>query len=106
MHSPKNDHVFPTSQHVLSQSRLHSIDFSFEKIPKIIRLLDVNKELGHDDISIKMVRIFYNASVRPLSLLFRTFFENFCFPELWKKIEYYTSSQKNGKHSFENYRPI
>ena len=85
MHSPKNDNVFPTSQHVLSQSRLHSIDLTFEKISKIIRLVDVNKELRYDDISIKMVRIFYSASVRPLSLLFRKFFENSHFPELWKK---------------------
>ena len=30
----KNDDVLPTSQHVLTQSRLHSIDFSFEEILK------------------------------------------------------------------------
>ena len=28
----KNDNVLPTSEHVLTQSRLHSIDFRFEEI--------------------------------------------------------------------------
>ena len=49
----KNNSILPTSQHVLTQSRLHSIDFSFEEISKIIRSLDH----GHDDISIRMIKI-------------------------------------------------
>ena len=61
--------VLSTSQHVLTPSRLHLIDFSFEEISKIIRSLDVNKSHGHDDNSIRMIKICHNLLVRPLSLL-------------------------------------
>ena len=53
-----NDSVLPTSQHVLTQSRLHSIDSSFEEISKIVRSLDVSK--AHGDISVRMVKIWDN----------------------------------------------
>ena len=88
------DSVLPTSQHVLTQSRLHSIDFSFEQILKIIRSLDVKKAHGHDDISIRMIKNCDNSLVRPLSVLLKKSFDNSYFPELWKKIKYYTSPQK------------
>ena len=101
------DSVLPTSQHVLTQSRLHSIDFSFEQILKIIRSLDVKKAHGHDDISIRMIKNCDNSLVRPLSVLLKKSFDNSYFPELWKKIKYYTSPQKkNDKYNFENYRSI
>ena len=79
----KNGTVLPTSQHVLTQSRLYSIDVSLEEISKIKRALDVNKVHGHDDISIRMMKICDNSLVRPLSLLFKKSFDNFYFPELW-----------------------
>ena len=79
----KNGTVLPTSQHVLTQSRLYSIDVSLEEISKIKRALDVNKAHGHDDISIRMMKICDNSLVRPLSLLFKKSFDNFYFPELW-----------------------
>ena len=78
--------VLPTSQHVLTQSILHSIDFSFEEILKIIRSLDVNKSHGHDDISIRTIKICDNSLVGPLSLLFKKSFDNSYFRELWKKL--------------------
>ena len=48
--TPLNESVLPTSQHVLTQSRLHSINFRFEEISKILRSLDVNKAHGRDNI--------------------------------------------------------
>ena len=41
----KNNSVLPTSQHVLTQSKLQSIDFGFGEISKIITSLDVNKAI-------------------------------------------------------------
>ena len=58
------DGVLPTCQHVLTQSRLHSINFSFEEISKIIRSLDVNKAHRHDDISIRMIKNYDNSLAR------------------------------------------
>ena len=49
------------------------------------RWLDVNKAHGHDDISIRMIKICDNSLVRPLSRLFIKSFDNSYFPQLWKK---------------------
>ena len=50
----KCDSVLQISQHVLTQLGLHSIDFSFAEILKMIRSLNVNKAHDHDDTSISM----------------------------------------------------
>ena len=73
-----------TNQHVLTPSRLHSIVFSFEEISKTKRSLDVNKVRGHDDISIRIIKICDNSLGRPFSLLFKKPFVNSYFPESWK----------------------
>ena len=79
-----SDSVLPISQHVLTQSRLHSIDFSFEEISKIIKLLDANKAHGHSDIFIRMIKICDNSLVRPLPLLYKKSFDNSNCPEFLK----------------------
>ena len=48
-------------------------------------ITDVNKAHGHDDISIRVIKICDNSLVRPLPLLFEKSFDNSYFPELWKK---------------------
>ena len=85
----KSDSVPPTSQHVLTQSKLHPINFSFEEISKIIRSLDVNKAHGHDDIS-RMIKICDDSLVRPLSLLV-------IFLNHEKNLILYQSTKKNNK---------
>ena len=78
----KNNSVLPTSQHVLTQSRLQSIDFGLGDISKIITSVDVNKAHVHDDISIRMITICEKSLIRPLSLLFEKSFDKSYFPEL------------------------
>ena len=78
----KDDSVLQASQHVLTQSRLHSVEFSFEEISKIIRSLEVNKAHDNDDISVRMIKICDNSLVRPLSLLFKKSYDNSYLPEL------------------------
>ena len=51
----------------------------------MIRSLDANKPHGHDDVSIRMIKICDNSLIRPSSLLFKKSFDNSYFPELWKK---------------------
>ena len=40
-----------------TEARLTSINFSYNDIPKIIRSLDINNAHGHDDTSVRMVKI-------------------------------------------------
>ena len=103
-----NDSAFLTSQRFLTQWRLHSLDFSLDEIPKIITSLDVNKVLCHCDISIRMVKIYSNSLVSPVSLLFEKYFDNFfCFSWIMENSKYYTSSlKKNDKKNFQKYHLI
>ena len=99
-----NDSAFLTSQRFLTQWRLHSLDFSLDEIPKIITSLDVNKVLCHCDISIRMIKIYSNSLVSPVSLLFEKYFDNFFFFSwIMENSKYYTSSlKKNDKKFFQN----
>ena len=55
--SLKNDSVLSTSQILLTSSRLCTLNFNEEEIIKIIRNLNVRKAHGHDDISIRMIKM-------------------------------------------------
>ena len=57
--TPLKDSALPVNQISLTQSRLHSLDFNEEEILKIIRILNIHKAHGHDDISIRMIKICY-----------------------------------------------
>ena len=66
----KNSSVLPINQTFLTQSRLTSLDFNEEDILKIIRALNIHKVHGHDDISIRMVKICDKSLLKSLILLF------------------------------------
>ena len=54
----------------LTASSLDSITISGSDILKTIRSLDINKSHGHDDISIRMLKICDDVLVEPLKILF------------------------------------
>ena len=54
----KNGSVPPVNQMFLTQVRLKSLDFKEVEILKIIRALNINKAHGHDDISIRTIKIY------------------------------------------------
>ena len=54
-------------------------------IVKIIKSLDSNKAHGHNDISIRMLRICDLAIIAPLSIIFRNCINHSWFPDLLKK---------------------
>ena len=52
---------------------------------KIIRTLNINKAHGHDDISIRMIKTWDSALVKPLSIIFNNSLKTRTFPYIWKK---------------------
>ena len=54
-------------------------------ILKTIRPLDINKVHGHDDISIRMLKIWDDAIVEPLKILSVNSVNQAVFPSRWKK---------------------
>ena len=59
------------SQTYITDSELSSLQFEYKDIIKIIRSLDTNKAHGHDDLSIRMLKICDLANIKPLSIIFR-----------------------------------
>ena len=81
----KNGSVFPSRQEILTQERLCSFDFSDDEILKLIRSLNVQKARGHDDISIRMIKICDKSLVKSLIILFQNCIKSSHYPDIWKK---------------------
>ena len=81
----KNNSSLPVKQIFLTQSRLTSIDFDENELLKIIRSLNINKAHGHDDISIRMIKICGKSLIKPLTFLFKTSLRSSHYPDIWKK---------------------
>ena len=55
------------------------------KILRLINALNPHKAHGHDAISIRMVKWYYLAITRPLSIIYKNFLQQGAFPDEWKK---------------------
>ena len=81
----KNNSVLPINQKILTQSRLVSLDFNEDAILKIIRALNIHKAHGHDDISIRVIKICGKSLLNPLILLFQNSTKLSYYPDIWKR---------------------
>ena len=52
-----NNSKLPTSPNYLTDKRLSTITFSVQDIGKIVRSLNPNKAHGHDNLSIRIVKL-------------------------------------------------
>ena len=95
-----NDLVFETPERILS------FDISKNKTTKIIRFLDPNKTHGHDEISIRMLKLCASSISKPLFLLFKHSLENECFPNEWKKANIVPTYKKGDKQLIQNYKAV
>ena len=101
-----NDSVLPSCKYFLTDERLITIDFDKNDILKIIRNLNVNKAHGHDDISIRMLKICDSVVTEPLSILFKNCINSGIFPNVWKMSYIIPTYKKNDKRYINNYRPV
>ena len=102
----KNNRLFPTNQLFMTQATLRSLDFNEGEILKIIRALNINKAHGHDDISIRMIKICDESLLKPLLILFKNSLKLSYYPDIWKKSNIIPAHKKNDKQLVNNYRPI
>ena len=72
----------PTNQIFLTQSRLRSSDFNKGELIQVIRALNINKAHGHENISIRMIKICDKLLLKPLIVLFRNSIESSCYPDI------------------------
>ena len=69
----------------LTDDKLSSFNISSEVIFQLIKNLDPNKAHGHDEISVKMLKLCAPSIYKPLTLLFENGLASGEFPNVWKK---------------------
>ena len=94
------------NQVYLTNSRINLVPFSDDLVINIIRNLNVNKAHGHDDISIRMIKMCHESLLRPLSIIFRNSLKSSIYPTTWKKANIIPVHKKDDKQCVNNYRPV
>ena len=89
-----------------TDSSLYSVKFSTENILQIINKLDSNKAHGHDEISIRMLKICGSSVCRPLQIIYKSCLDRGKFPQEWKKANVVPVHKINDKQLLKSYRPI
>ena len=69
----------------LTDSLLSSVSFSRDRIAKVNQNLGPNKAHGHDNISIRMLKVCRPSIYKHLEIVFNQFMETGVFPSEWKK---------------------
>ena len=75
-----NDSTLPTL-HEISNETLSSLEVIASDFGKIIKALKVNKAHGHDEISIRMLKVCKSAITEPLYLIFKNCLSSNTFPD-------------------------
>ena len=101
-----NSSVLPSKISFKTHSRLNSISFEKEDVLKIMRNLNVNKAHGHDNISIRMLKICDSEVVEPLSLTYKNCIDSGISPDTWKRSHSIPTYEKNDKRIINNYRRV
>ena len=101
-----NRSVLPSELPLRADSTLSTCHFAKEDILRIINNLDPNKAHGHDEISIRMLKICGDSICRPLNIIFKTCLRTGKFPLEWKKANIVPIHKKGDKQAVKNYRPV
>ena len=101
-----NSSSLPSSLDFETEARLTSINFSANDILKIIRSLDINKAHGHDDISVRMVKICDDAIKKPLLIIYKNCIKKGIYPNTRKKSSIVPVHKKEDKQIVNNYRLV
>ena len=92
-----NSSKTPESQTYIKNTKLSS--FNFEN-------RDIGKVHGHDNISIRMLKICDSAIAEPLSILLNNCMNQSMFPDIWKRWNICPIHKKGDSQIISNYRPV
>ena len=67
-----NDSSIPPNTTFATEQKLSTLEFCTDDIVKIIKSLDPNKAHGHDEISIRMLKLCATSIAKPLSIFLET----------------------------------
>ena len=94
-----------TNPRFVGDKRLRTINFTVDNIEKIFVSLNSNKALGHNNISISVLKICGDTICKPLELIFKQALTTGLFPSEWKRDNIVPCYKKDDKQNFKNYRP-
>ena len=77
-----------------------------KKIINIIRSLNEDKAYGHDNVSIRIIKIFDTVIVEPFSIIFNNCINQSTFPDIWERSNICPIHKKGDKQITNNYRPV
>ena len=80
-----NHSELPTSLSLWTDKRLSCVTFSGEDIEKIIQGLDHSKAHGHDNVSIRILKICGDVICKPLEMIYSQALTSGSFPSECKK---------------------
>ena len=90
----KNCSKLPTNLRYVTDKRLRTTNLTADNIEKIIVSLNPNKAHGHDNISIRMLKICGDTIRKPLELIFKKALTTGLFPSEWKKGNIFLATKK------------
>ena len=85
----ENNSALPINPKFFTQSRLVSLDFNEDESLKIIRALNIHKAHGHDNISMRMIKICDKSILKLLIILFQDSDKSSYYPDIWKRSNKY-----------------
>ena len=89
-----------------THNSLYFIRFSTEDILQIIDNLDSIKVYGHDEFSIRMLKICGSSVSGPLQIIYKSCLDRGKFPRQWEKANVVAANKKNDEQLVKNYRVI
>ena len=95
-----NSSKLPSHIQYLTNNRLSCVSFSHDKIAKVIQNLDPNKAHGHDNTSMRMLKVCGPSIYKSQCL------ETGVFPSEWRKGNVVLIHRKGDKQTLKNYRPV
>ena len=101
-----NASKLPSNFTLYTDNRPSAVTFSQDDIGKIFQNLNPNKDHDHDNISIRMLKIFSSSIYGPLELIFKEDLSTGLFPSNWKKGSIVPIPKKGDKPILKNYRPV
>ena len=101
-----NNSKLPASPSYLTDKRLSTITFSADDIGKIMRSLNRNKAHGHDNLIMRMLKLFGDAVCEHSEMIFNQALISGSFSSDWKKANIVPIHKKSDKQTLKNYRPV
>ena len=88
------------------QPRYSSLNIIEGHTLKVVRALNINKYYAHDEISVRMIKVFDEA-LKPLSLIIqKSLMKIPDFSDVWKKSNIVPVYKRGDKQIIDNYRPV